>query len=89
MNDDELQNVTNLRHEIEELKRENDRLAEILGLSGSRAGSWAGSRRVSDVNDLMHRRPPDVGQRQSSSRFAKQMNRCEVLAAALEAPGRY
>ena len=35
MNDDELQNVTNLRHEIEELKRENDRLAEILGLKSS------------------------------------------------------
>jgi hypothetical protein len=30
MNDDELQIVTNLRHQIEELKRENDRLAEIL-----------------------------------------------------------
>jgi superfamily II DNA or RNA helicase len=38
MNDDELQNVADLLHQIEELKRENKRLAEILGLK-SRATS--------------------------------------------------
>ncbi len=32
MNDEELQNVADLRRQIEELRRENDRLTEILGL---------------------------------------------------------
>ncbi len=36
MNDEELQIVANLRGEIEKLKRENDRLTEILGLKSSR-----------------------------------------------------
>jgi len=36
MNDEELQIVANLRRQIEELKRENDRLTEILGLKPTR-----------------------------------------------------
>lgn len=35
MNEDELLIVTNLRDQIEELKRENNRLAEILGLQST------------------------------------------------------
>jgi hypothetical protein len=37
MNDEELQIVANLRRQIEELKRENDRLTEILGLKPTRS----------------------------------------------------
>ncbi|HVB70924.1 MAG TPA: hypothetical protein VND83_05410 [Acidimicrobiales bacterium] len=36
MNEEELQNVADLRRQIEELKRENARLTEILGLNPSR-----------------------------------------------------
>lgn len=36
MNDEELHNVADLHRQIEDLKRENDRLTEVLGLKSSR-----------------------------------------------------
>ena len=42
------------------------------------------ARQAPDVKNVMYRSRADVGQRQRSSRLAKQLNRCEVLAAVRE-----
>ena len=67
MNDDELQMVTDLRHQIEELKRENARLAKILGLKSA----GISERRVSSQSDPTELELPRLGVDRTSSSESK------------------
>ena len=71
---------TAARREATGVRRGPD--ASALDLDSQSPVQGGISRRVSDVKNVIYQSRPDVGQRQRSSRFAKQLNRREVLAAA-------
>ena len=72
---------TAARREATGLRRGPDASALDLDSKSPMQGGISVSR-ASDVKNVIYQSRPDVGQRQRSSRFAKQLNRCEVLAAA-------